>query len=98
MKRWTLASGLLIFAASAASAQLLSTGFDTGIVDPVAMGQLPAPHTSPTSISFETRHETDANGLIPNTGIDGVRSVPSPGSAALLGLGALICLRRRHTT
>ncbi len=104
MKRWTWASGLLLFAASAASAQLLSTGFDTGVIASGSQGQRPAPWSSTapdnTSISFDAWDDTGVNGNTPNMGIHDVtvRAVPSPGSAALIGLGGLICLRRRHTT
>ncbi len=69
MKRWTLASGLLIFAATAASAQLVNTGFDTGVVASGGMGQLPAPWSSTapgnTNASYDTWDDTGANGIFP---------------------------------
>lgn len=69
MKRLAPASGLLLCAASAASAQLTNTGFDIGNVPSGGMGQLPSPWSSTapgnTNISFDTWDDTGANGIIP---------------------------------
>ena len=70
MKRLAPAIGLLLSAASAASAQLLNNGFDTGFVAAGGQGELPAPWSSTAPgnsfVSFDTWDHTAVNGLTPS--------------------------------